>query len=55
VSMAIIVAPASALQPASIFTPTPEAARRVVEFFTAQINNDNTRKAYKLPRLIWMA
>jgi len=27
------------------FTPTPKAARRV-EFFTTQINNDNTRKAY---------
>ena len=25
--------------PASLFTPTPEAARRVLEFFTAQINN----------------
>jgi site-specific recombinase XerD len=34
------------LQPAALFTPTPKAARRVLEFFTAQINNDNTRKAY---------
>ena len=32
--------------PASLFTPTPEAARRVLEFFTAQINNDHTRRAY---------
>lgn len=30
----------------TLFTPTPRAARRVVEFFTAQINNDHTRKAY---------
>ena len=30
----------------SLFAPTPKAARRVVEFFTAQINNDHTRKAY---------
>ena len=34
------------LSPASLFTPTPEAARRVLEFFTAQINNDHTRRAY---------
>ena len=34
------------LPPASLFTPTPEAARRVLEFFTAQINNDHTRRAY---------
>jgi hypothetical protein len=32
-------------QPA-LFTPTPKAAKRVLEFFTAQINNDYTRKAY---------
>src|SRR2546430_11660224 len=32
--------------PASLFTPTPKAAKRVLEFFTAQINNDHTRKAY---------
>ena len=25
------------LQPASLFTPTPEAARRVLEFFTAHV------------------
>jgi site-specific recombinase XerD len=34
------------LQPAPLFTPTPQAARRVLEFFTAQINNDHTRRAY---------
>ena len=42
----IILAPAPELQPAALFTPTPKAAQRVLEFFTAQINNDNTRKAY---------
>lgn len=42
----IILAPAPELQPAPLFTPTPKAARRVLEFFTAQINNDHTRKAY---------
>ena len=42
----IILSPAPALQPAPLFTPTPKAARRVLEFFTAQVNNDNTRKAY---------
>lgn len=34
------------LAPAALFTPTPKAARRVLEFFTAQVNNDHTRKAY---------
>jgi len=34
------------LLPARLFAPTPKAARRVVEFFTAQCNNDHTRKAY---------
>lgn len=29
-----------------LFTPTPKAAQRVLEFFTAQINNDHTRQAY---------
>src|SRR5208337_1216716 len=26
--------------------PTPKAAKRVLEFFTGQINNDHTRRAY---------
>ena len=30
----------------ALFAPTPKAAKRVLEFFTAQINNDHTRKAY---------
>ena len=42
----IILSPAAGLQPAPLFTPTPRAAKRVLEFFTAQINNDHTRKAY---------
>jgi hypothetical protein len=46
VSKEIIIAPSLGLQPAALFTPTPKAAQRVLEFFTAQINNDNTRKAY---------
>lgn len=45
-SKEIIIAPSLGLQPAALFTPTPKAAQRVLEFFTAQINNDNTRKAY---------
>ena len=32
--------------PSTLFAPTPAAKRRVLEFFTAQINNDHTRKAY---------
>jgi Site-specific recombinase XerD len=38
--------PPPGLLPARLFTPTPKAAQRVLEFFTAQINNDHTRKAY---------
>jgi site-specific recombinase XerD len=43
---ALILSPAPGLLPARLFAPTPKAARRVVEFFTAQVNNDHTRKAY---------
>jgi hypothetical protein len=39
-------APAPEFQPTALFTPTPKAAKRVLEFFTAQINNDHTRRAY---------
>jgi site-specific recombinase XerC len=42
----LILSPASPLLPASLYAPTPKAAQRVLEFFTAQINNDHTRKAY---------
>ncbi len=43
----IVLSAATAVFPApTLFTPTPRAARRVLEFFTAQINNDHTRKAY---------
>ena len=45
-STSVILSPAAGLLPAPLFTPTPKAARRVLEFFTAQINNDHTRKAY---------
>jgi site-specific recombinase XerD len=42
----LIVSPAPTVLPARLFAPTPNAAKRVLEFFTAQINNDHTRKAY---------
>ena len=42
----LIPAPAPASVPAPLFTPTPKAAKRVFEFFTTQLNNDHTRKAY---------
>jgi hypothetical protein len=42
----IILAPSPDLQPAPFFTPTPKAAKRVLEFFTGQINNNHTRRAY---------
>jgi site-specific recombinase XerD len=40
----VTVQPVTALP--ALFTPTPEASRRFVEFFTANIRNANTRKAY---------
>ena len=45
-STALTLSPAAGVIPAALFAPTPKAARRVVEFFTAQINNDHTRRAY---------
>lgn len=42
----LIFSPAPSLIPAALYAPTPQAAQRVLEFFTAQINNDHTRKAY---------
>ncbi len=44
-SSEIILSPAPELQPAAILTPT-KAAKRILKFFRAQINNDLTRKAY---------
>ena len=41
---ALILSPTPGLVPARLFAPTPKAAKRVLEFFTAQINNDHTRK-----------
>jgi len=45
-SSAILPSPPPAVLSAWLFTPTPKAAKRVFEFFTTQINNDHTRKAY---------
>lgn len=45
-STEITIAPSPDFRPAALFTPTPKAAQRVLEFFTAQINNDHTRRAY---------
>src|SRR5258706_11675604 len=42
----LIIAPSQDLRPAPLFAPTRKAARRVLEFFTAQINNAHTRRAY---------
>jgi len=42
----IILSLAPELQHAPLFAPTPMTAKRVQEFFTAQINNDNARKAF---------
>jgi site-specific recombinase XerD len=37
---------APALTSSPLFAATPKAANRVLGFFTAQISNDHTRKAY---------
>jgi hypothetical protein len=44
--MNIELFPARAAAAPTLFTPTPKTAKRVLEFFTAQVNNDHTRKAY---------
>ena len=40
------ITPSTEQHPAPLFTSTPQAARRMLEFFTAQINNPHTRRAY---------
>ena len=40
------ITPSTEQHPAPLFTPTPQAARRMLEFFTAQLNNPHTRRAY---------
>lgn len=43
---ALTVLPSPGVLPAKLFAPTEKAAKRVIEFFTAQINNDHTRRSY---------
>jgi hypothetical protein len=45
-STEIILSPAPEPAPAPIFALMPKTARRTLEFFTAQINDDHTRKVY---------
>jgi len=42
----VVLSPAANLTPANLYAPTPKAAKRVLEFFTAEVNNDHTSKAY---------
>lgn len=42
---ALVPSPAPPVPPA-LFAPTPKAGKRFWEFFTTQISNDNTRRAY---------
>jgi site-specific recombinase XerD len=42
----LIISPSPAVLPVALFAPTPAAGKRFVEFFTAQINNEHTQKAY---------
>ena len=39
----IMFSPAVALHPAPFFPPTPEAARRLLEFFTAAVHHGQAR------------
>ena len=45
-STELTISPGTEQLPAPLFTPTPQAAQRMLEFFTAQINNPHTRRAY---------
>jgi hypothetical protein len=40
------IAPPPPVFPVTPFTPTPKAARRALEFFTAQIHHDHAHQAY---------
>jgi hypothetical protein len=42
---ALAVLPSPHLAPGRLSAPTPKAAPRAVEFFTAQINNDHDRRS----------
>jgi hypothetical protein len=42
----LIPAPAPPVFPVALFAPKLEAAKRGLEFFTAQIDNGHTRKTY---------
>jgi site-specific recombinase XerD len=42
----LVPSPAPASVPAQLFAPTPKAAKRVLEFFYAQVENEHTRAAY---------
>ena len=44
--MSRALVPAPAVFPVRWFAPTPKGAKRVFEFFTTQISNSHTRKAY---------
>lgn len=44
-AVANVVSPTGSALPA-LFAPTPDAGKRFVEFFTANIRNPNTRRAY---------
>ena len=43
-STELTISPGTEQLPAPLFTPTPQAAQRMLEFFTAQINNPHTRR-----------
>ena len=45
-STELTITPTSEQLPAPLFTPTPRPPQRMLEFFTAQINNPHTRRAY---------
>ena len=42
------ITPSTEQHPSPLFTPTPQAARRMLEFFTAQLNNPHTRRLREL-------
>ena len=46
----VLVAGSSQLTLPPLFASDPDAAKRLVEFFTANIRNPNTRKAYASDR-----
>ena len=49
----ILVSPSRELQPAPLFTPTPKAAKRVLEFFTGEFSPPTVKQSLAALRMLF--